>query len=137
MASHCIPLGPVADRIPSPHSAQAVREQASRSPDDVGGAFARQAPIIVIRGLWFVGNHSHSLRVLSATMQTSHALRAHSVRIDPTVGGGRAMACRPIGLCPPERFDRGWSANRGARCTRVSAMRNAASGSAFAAGELR
>jgi hypothetical protein len=50
-------------------------------------------------------------------------LRAHDVHADATSGGGRAMACRPIGLCPPERLERGWSANRGARLTRVSAKR--------------
>jgi len=38
------------------------------------------------------------------------------------------MACRPVGLCPPERLERGWSANRGARLTRVSAMRLRAAG---------
>ena len=57
-------------------------------------------------------------------------LRAHAVHCDPTFGDGRAMACRPIGLCAPERFDRGWSANRGARLTRVSALRLAAAGGA-------
>jgi len=51
------------------------------------------------------------------------SLRVHDVHADPTSGGGRAMACRPIGLCPPERLQRGWSANRGARVTRVSAKR--------------
>jgi hypothetical protein len=51
------------------------------------------------------------------------SLRVHGVHADPTSGGGRAMACRPIGLCPPERLERGWSANRGARLTRVSAKR--------------
>jgi len=50
-------------------------------------------------------------------------LRVHDVHADPTSGGGRPMACRPIGLCPPERLERGWSANRGARLTRVSAKR--------------
>jgi len=58
------------------------------------------------------------------------SLRVHAVHSDPTSGDGRAMACRPIGLCPPERFDRGWSANRGARFTRVSALRLAATGGA-------
>jgi hypothetical protein len=38
------------------------------------------------------------------------------------------MACRPVGACPPERLDRGWMANRGARHTRVSEMRLPASG---------
>jgi hypothetical protein len=57
-------------------------------------------------------------------MLISHSpLRVHDVHADPTSGGGRAMACRPIGLCPPERLERGWSANRGARLTRVSAKR--------------
>jgi len=55
-------------------------------------------------------------------------LRVHAVHSDPTSGDGRAMTCRPIGLCPPERIDRGWSANRGARLTRVSALRLAAGG---------
>ena len=40
------------------------------------------------------------------------------------------MACRPIGLCPPERLERGWSANRGARLTRVSAKRLQCAGDA-------
>jgi hypothetical protein len=57
-------------------------------------------------------------------------LRAHDVHADPTSGGGRAMACRPIGLCPPERLQRGWSANRGARLTRVSAKRLQSAGGA-------
>jgi hypothetical protein len=55
-------------------------------------------------------------------------LCAHGVHADPNSGGGRAMACRPVGLCPPERLERGWSANRGARLTRVSAMRLRAAG---------
>ena len=50
-------------------------------------------------------------------------LCVHPVHVDSTSGGGRAMACRPVGLCPPERMERGWSANRGARLTRVSANR--------------
>ncbi len=33
------------------------------------------------------------------------------------------MACRPVGLCPPERVGGGGSANRGARRPRVSEMR--------------
>ena len=49
--------------------------------------------------------------------------RVHRVHDDPTSGGGRSMACRPIGLCPPERLERGWSSNRGPRRTRVSAKR--------------
>ena len=58
------------------------------------------------------------------TMLTSHAsLRTHTEHCNPNLGTGRSMACRPVGLCPPERFDRGWSANGGPRCTRVSAMR--------------
>ena len=56
--------------------------------------------------------------------------RAHRVHFDPNFGSGRAMACRPVGLCPPERLERGWSANRGARVTRVSAMRLWADGEA-------
>jgi len=60
----------------------------------------------------------------SDTMLISFApLCAHAVHADPTSGDGRAMACRPTGLCPPERFSRGWSANRGPRLTRVSALR--------------
>jgi hypothetical protein len=51
------------------------------------------------------------------------SLRTHTVHRNHDLGTGRSMACRPVGLCPPERFDRGWSANRGPRCTRVSAMR--------------
>lgn len=47
------------------------------------------------------------------------------------------MACRPVGLCPPERLERGWSANRGARLTRVSAMRLRATGSAADVGGYR
>lgn len=57
-------------------------------------------------------------------------LRVYRVLADPSFGAGRAMACRPIGLCPPERLERGWSANRGARLTRVSAMRFRAIGGA-------
>jgi hypothetical protein len=93
-------------------------------------------PAFEIRRLSFAGTIL-ARAGFTVTMPTSHAFSAHSVHIDPTVGGGRAMACRPIGLCPPERFDRGWSANRGARCTRVSAMRIAASGIARAEWELR
>ena len=51
------------------------------------------------------------------------AFRVHRMHVDSTDGVGRAMVCRPIGLCPPERLERGWSANRGARLTRVSANR--------------
>ena len=64
-------------------------------------------------------------------------LRVHAVHSDPTSGDGRAMTCRPIGLCPPERIDRGWSANRGARLTRVSALRLAALGGADGVRVLR
>jgi hypothetical protein len=53
----------------------------------------------------------------------SAALRVHRIHVDSTAGVGRTMACRPVGLCPPERMNRGWSANRGARLTRVSANR--------------
>jgi hypothetical protein len=54
----------------------------------------------------------------------------HVVHVDPTSGAGRAMACRPVGLCPPERRQCGWAANRGARLTRVSAKRLQGAGSA-------
>jgi hypothetical protein len=64
-------------------------------------------------------------------------LRVHGVHADPTSGGGRAMACRPIGLCPPERLDRGWSANRGARLTRVSAKRLQLAGDAADVRDMR
>ena len=50
-------------------------------------------------------------------------LCVHQVHVDSTSGRGRAMASRPVGSCPPERLERGWSANRGARLTRVSANR--------------
>jgi hypothetical protein len=67
---------------------------------------------------------SFATRVHSLMMPISFSpFRVHGVHADPTSGGGRAMACRPIGLCPPERLQRGWSANRGARLTRVSAKR--------------
>jgi len=49
---------------------------------------------------------------------------------DPSCGTGRFMACRPVGMCPPEREDRGWWAGTGARRTRVSAMRTSAIGDA-------
>jgi hypothetical protein len=55
--------------------------------------------------------------------RSTFPLRVHRAHVDSTSGGGRAMACRPVGLCPPERIERGWSANRGARLTRVSANR--------------
>lgn len=65
------------------------------------------------------------------TMTNSFSpLRVHHVHTDTTSGGGRSMACRPVGLCPPERLERGWSANRGARLTRVSAERLQAGGAA-------
>lgn len=70
-------------------------------------------------------------RVHSVTMPISYSpRRTQGVRIDPMSGRGRAMACRPIGLCPPERLERGWSANRGARLTRVSATRLRVAGGA-------
>ena len=69
-------------------------------------------------------NLSALARVSSETMLTSHApRRTHKEHCNPNLGTGRSMACRPVGLCPPERLDRGWSANGGPRCTRVSAMR--------------
>ena len=72
------------------------------------------------------------------TMLISHALRrTHTGHRTADLGTGRSMACRPIGLCPPERFDRGWSANRGPRCTRVSAMRGAGFGGASRVRSLR
>lgn len=49
---------------------------------------------------------------------------------DPSSGTGRFMACRPVGMCPPERKDRGWWAGTGARRTRVSEMRTSAVGGA-------
>jgi hypothetical protein len=62
---------------------------------------------------------------LETVLTAISTIRAHC---DPTCGTGRAMACRPVGACPPERLDRGWMANRGARHTRVSEMRLPASG---------
>jgi hypothetical protein len=78
-----------------------------------------------------IGELLFAERVHSVTMPISFSLRrVRGVRIDPMSGGGRAMACRPIGLCPPERLERGWRANRGARLTRVSATRLRAAGGA-------
>jgi hypothetical protein len=72
------------------------------------------------------------------TMLISHASRrAHTGHCNPNSGTGRSMACRPVGLCPPERFDRGWTANRGPRCTRVSAMRVVGFGGASRVRSLR
>ena len=51
------------------------------------------------------------------------SLASLSAHTDTSSGGGRSMACRPVGLCLPERVGGGWSANRGARRTRVSEMR--------------
>ena len=77
------------------------------------------------------GNQSSRRGFNSVMMPISFSpLRAHDVHADATSGGGRAMACRPIGLCPPERLERGWSANRGARLTRVSAKRLQCAGGA-------
>ena len=72
------------------------------------------------------------------TMLISHASRrAHTGHCNPNSGTGRSMTCRPVGLCPPERFDRGWTANRGPRCTRVSAMRVVGFGGASRVRSLR
>lgn len=57
-------------------------------------------------------------------------------RKPPRGGRGRALTCRPVGACPPERLTRGWMANRGARTTRVSEMRLSANGAAAQPGTI-
>jgi hypothetical protein len=93
-----------------------------RHPASVHSGRDRGPPATLLR----TGSRNYSSRrgFNSVMMPISFSrLRVLGVHADPTSGGGRAMACRPIGLCPPERLERGWSSNRGARLTRVSAKR--------------